>query len=71
MNLSVENSDSIRPDMIRRTGGGWLASSPKGAGVSIGVTAATEEDSRDNFRSTYRRWLEILASGEDARQFTK
>jgi hypothetical protein len=60
MNLSVDNVGEIRPDLIRRTGGGWLAVAPTGAFLSLGVTAPTEELAREKFRSVFKRWVEIL-----------
>jgi hypothetical protein len=60
MNLSVENSGEIAPDLIRRTRGGWLAVAPTGAFLSLGVTAPTEELAREKFRTVFKRWVEIL-----------
>ena len=60
LNIDVER---ITPDLVRRTGGGWLAIAPKDAIITIGVTAATEDEAREKFRSVLRRWLEILNSG--------
>jgi hypothetical protein len=64
MNVPVEKIDEIRPDIVRRTGGGWLAIAPRGAVLSLGVTASTEEEARHKFRSVYGRWVEILATNE-------
>ena len=50
----------IRPKVIRRACGGWLAATPNNAGISIGVTAATEVEARDNFGYVLARWLEII-----------
>ncbi len=50
----------IQPDMIRRTGGGWLAVARKGALLTIGVTAPTEDEAYQKFCSVYKRWIEIL-----------
>lgn len=63
MNVSVDREVEIRPNLIRRTGGGWLAVAPTGAVFSLGVTAATEEEARAKFRSVYSRWIEILETG--------
>jgi hypothetical protein len=52
-------STVIRPDLVRRTMGGWLAIAPSGALFRIGVTALTEEEARDKFCSVYNRWIEI------------
>ena len=51
----------IRPDLIRRTTGGWIAVSPSNCRISIGVTAPTEGEAIDGFRFVFSRWLEILA----------
>jgi len=63
MNGSVKNDGEIQPDLIRRTGGGWLAVAPSKADFLIGVTAATQEEATEKFCSVYRRWIEILGSG--------
>jgi hypothetical protein len=63
MNISEDKSGAIRPDLVRRTCGGWLAVAPNGAKFTIGVTAPTQEQSLEKFRSVYNRWLEILDSG--------
>jgi hypothetical protein len=55
------NAESIRPDLIRRTGGGWLAVSPKEAKISIGVTALSNDDAVEKFKSVYARWEELLS----------
>lgn len=63
MNASVDIQGEIRPNLIRRTGGGWLAVAPSEAVLSLGVTAATEEEARAKFSSVYSRWIEILETG--------
>jgi hypothetical protein len=60
MNAVSENIGDIQPNLTRRAGGGWLAVAPKGAFLRVGVTATTEEEAREKFRSTVHRWLEIL-----------
>jgi hypothetical protein len=60
LNFPVENGDEIRPDLIRRTGGGWLAVAPDRALLSLGVTAATKEEASEKFCFVYQRWIEIL-----------
>lgn len=49
----------VNPNLIRRTGGGWLAVAPKGALFSIGVTASTESEAKEKFCFVYNRWIEI------------
>ena len=56
-----ESAESIRPDLIRRTGSGWLAVSPKEAKISIAVTAISSIDATEKFKSVYRRWQELLS----------
>ena len=62
MNAVQKGVDEISPDLVRRTGGGWLAVAPNGAFLSIGVTAPTENEAREKFRSVLNRWIEILNS---------
>ena len=50
----------IRPNLLQRVSGGWLAISPANSGISIGVDAPTEEEALERFRSVFSRWLEIL-----------
>lgn len=51
----------IRPQLIRRNYGGWLAISPANCGICIGVDAPTEKEALTRFRSEFSRWLEILS----------
>ena len=60
MELSQKSDDDIRPDLVRRTTGGWLAVAPKGAKFPIGVTAPTAEEAKERFRSAYEGWLLLL-----------
>lgn len=60
MDIKHLDYGEIAPNLIKRFGGGWLAISPKGAFLSIGVTAKTEEEAREKFGSSYKDWLEIL-----------
>jgi hypothetical protein len=60
MNFTFERIDEIRPDLVRRTRGGWLAVAPSNAPFSIGVTAATEAEAKEKFRYVFSRWLEII-----------
>lgn len=59
------NHVSIRPELVPRQSGGWLAVSPRFATIMIGVTAASEDEARELFAATYAQWLGILASGGD------
>jgi hypothetical protein len=59
MTAQDEEAAKIRPDIIKRTCGGWLAVSPRRARFRIGVTAATEDEAKENFRFAFGRWLEL------------
>jgi len=50
----------ICPNLIRRPHGDWLAASPQGASLCIGVIGATEREARDYFEATIARWFEII-----------
>lgn len=58
----MSNVHEVAPRLIKRDCGGWLAVSPPGAALSLGVTAATEADAVAKFRAAETRWLTILAS---------
>jgi hypothetical protein len=60
MDGSHESDDVIRPDLLRRTSGGWLAVAPKSAKFAIGVTAMTPEEAEEKFRSAYGRLVSLL-----------
>jgi hypothetical protein len=49
------------PRLIRCEYGGWLAVSPPGAFVSIGVFAWSADDARDRFHREMQEWRELLA----------
>jgi hypothetical protein len=52
--------DLIKPRIIRRDNGEWLAIAPKNARFSIGVTAPTENEAGEKFRSVYNEWILLL-----------
>ena len=56
--------DLVMPNLVRRTGGGWLAVAPSDVLFSTAVTASTESVAREKFCSVYNRWIEIRKSGE-------
>lgn len=59
MNLAIAH-DLVKPRLIRRANGGWLAISPRNARFSIGVSAATEDEAGSKFRSVYNEWILLL-----------
>lgn len=65
MSAIIERITDIRPELIRRRSGGWLAVSPRGAGLCLGVTAPTEAEAREKFGFTFSRWLEIIRDGRN------
>lgn len=63
----MKNSDYhglVMPNLVRRTGGGWLAVAPSGALFAIAVTASTESEAKEKFCSVYNRWIEIRQTGD-------
>lgn len=50
------------PRLIPRVRGGWLALSPLGDRIQIGVSAPTESEARDRYRSAAEAWRRTLAS---------
>jgi hypothetical protein len=62
MNVATENVDEIKPHLIRRTCGGWLAISPRTALFRVGVTAPTENEALERFRFEYSQWIKLFAS---------
>lgn len=46
----------IQPVINKRDCGGWIATSPKRAILTIGVTGSTEEDAREKFSDALKRW---------------
>lgn len=49
----------VRPVLRKRHCGGWLATTPQGWPLGIGVTADTEEEAVREFEATLKRWSEI------------
>jgi hypothetical protein len=60
MNVTIENAAEIRPDLMRRTCGGWLAVAPSSAKIRIGATGTTEAEAIETFRFVYSRWIELF-----------
>lgn len=52
----------IRPRLLLRQCGGWLAAAPKWSPFSIAVTAPTEVEAREAFTVAFDRWVELAAS---------
>lgn len=58
----------IRPQLIERAGGWWLAVTPHNAKLCFGVMAQTENQAREEFSRALERWVENLG-GEQAKTF--
>ena len=60
----MANSDSligeIRPTLLPRSKGGWLAVSPAWARFLVGVIGSTEEEARKLFHAEFARWVFIV-----------
>jgi hypothetical protein len=64
MAADPEGITQIRPEVVRRRSGGWLATCPRGATLCVGVTALTEDEARKKFGFTVSRWFEIIRDAE-------
>ena len=62
MNTLDKRFEEIRPRVVQRTSGGWLAVTPMGAPLTIGVVGATEIEAIAKFRGAITRWQQILTS---------
>lgn len=60
MNATIREATQIDPQIVQRECGGWLAFAPRTALFRVGVTAETEAEVREKFRTVYGRWIEIL-----------
>lgn len=49
----------VQPWVIARNCGGWLAVTPRGWPLSIGVIADTEEAVKEKFAASLARWESI------------
>ncbi len=64
MNPIAERIMAIRPNLLERRTGGWLATSPADALVHFGVTAADRDDAIAQFSASARMWAETLYGQE-------
>lgn len=55
---------AVKPHIVERACGGWMAMTPRGWPLSIGVTAETETEAREAFDAALARWARI-AEGQD------
>lgn len=60
----MKNNFDVIPDMIHRKKGDWLAISPLGHNLRIGVVAETEERARVKFCLSLSDWVANLENRE-------
>lgn len=58
------NYSDIRPDLIGRECGGWLAISGLGSELRIGTVGATADQAVDRFRAALEEWARLAALPE-------
>ena len=56
MNETSDRVRQIQPRMALRRSGGWLAATPPGAAICIGVVGPTESDARERFAEALEIW---------------
>jgi hypothetical protein len=57
-----EDLYNVKPQLIERKCGGWLAITPRGCPLSIGVTADTDVEAKREFEAAIDRWSKIKPS---------
>ncbi len=62
MNIIDQDEAVIRPQLIERRNGGWLAVTPEGSAIRLGVTADTEAGAREKFSQSLTQWMKILSA---------
>jgi len=66
MNSQFEYLRGVEPVVASLQCGGWLATSPLGVAIRIGVIGISEADARAKFGESLGRWIDILADGDAA-----
>jgi len=56
---------TVKPVLVARKCGGWLATTPNGWPLCIGVTAETAEGAEQEFSAALSRWAAIPLSLTD------
>ena len=64
MNHNADKFRDIQPHITSRVSGGWLAATPQGAVLSIGVTGDTEQDAKKRFYDTLDKWAQCINDDE-------
>jgi hypothetical protein len=65
MNSPYEYLREVRPDLTSMQCGGWLATSPRGVAIRIGIVGVSETDAREKFRESLARWITILSDSDE------
>jgi hypothetical protein len=60
----IHRFDGIRAVTMPRQCGGWLAVTPLGAPVRVGVSSSTEDGARAALSDALEKWAAILATPE-------
>lgn len=58
---------NMRPRILPRAGGGWLAASQDGAPIAIGVWGNTTEEARERFTAAVETWSALLLVSDSER----
>jgi len=56
----MHTSTIEKPRIVHRECGGWLALSPLGAALRIGVTAPSEGEAIEGYRAAVEKWEALL-----------
>lgn len=52
---------AVEPDLVERACGGWLAVTPRGWPISVGVTATSRDAAALEFKAALARWAAVVA----------
>ena len=61
----TEALESGKPRIIHRNCGGWIALSPLGSDLQIGITAATEQEAKDKYARSEAECRRLLSKPTD------
>jgi hypothetical protein len=59
---TMDETENIKPQLVHRRSGGWLAYSIRSSPLQIGVTALSQEDATHRFQTAVDGWTRNLAS---------
>ena len=60
MSAFAERFAEMRPRILPRAGGGWLAANQPGAPLTLGVTGKTAEEAAERFAVAVAKWSALL-----------